>query len=100
MRILPHDAASTPLYAAFTSVPDLTPYTVRPARIDLTERNSADAWGAKKSARMDFREADRADDIVLNEIIWHSVKGDNSPMPAPVRAVFFKAHPKTDRDDD
>jgi hypothetical protein len=94
------DAAATPLYAAFTSVPDLTPYTARPARIDLTERNTADAWGAKKSARMDFREADRADDIVLNEIIWRSVKGANSPMPAPVRAAFFKAHPKTDRDDD
>jgi hypothetical protein len=48
---------------------------------------------------MDFREADRADDIVLNEIIWRSVKGARSPMPAPVRAAFFRAHPKSDRDD-
>lgn len=93
------DAAATPLYAAFTSVPDLTPYTARPAQTNLTERNPADAWGAKTSARMDFREADRADDIVLNEIIWRSVKGAASPMPAPVRTAFFKAHPKADRDD-
>jgi hypothetical protein len=36
----------------------------------------------------------------LNEIVWRSVRGPDSPMPAPVRAAFFKAHPKTDDDDD
>ena len=32
---------------------------------------------------------DAADDLVFNEIIWKSVKGANSPLPAPVRGAFF-----------
>ena len=27
------------------------------------------------------------------------LRGANSPMPAPIRAAFFKAHPKLDDDD-
>jgi DNA-binding beta-propeller fold protein YncE len=94
------DAAAAPMHAAFTATPDPTPFTARPAQVDLNERNPAGGWGAKESARMDFREADRADDIALNEIVWRSVKGAGSPMPAPVRAAFFKARARTDRDDD
>jgi DNA-binding beta-propeller fold protein YncE len=94
------DAAAAPMNTAFTAKSDLTPFAARPAQVDLEERNPPSAWGAKASARMDFREADRADDIALNEIIWRSVKGAGSPMPAPVRAAFFKSHPKSARDDD
>jgi hypothetical protein len=93
------DAAAAPMFASFTASPDVTPYSALPARFDLKERNPAEGADARESARMDFREADRADDIVLNEIIWRSVKGAHSPMPAPVRAAFFKPHPKTDDDD-
>jgi hypothetical protein len=49
---------------------------------------------------MDFREADRADDLVLNEIVWRSVKGADSPMPAPVRAAFVRTSPRGAEDDD
>ncbi len=94
------DATAAPMYATFQTKPDETGYTARPAQVDLEEKNGPSAWGARDSARMNFREADRADDIVLNEIIWRSVRGANSPMPAPVRAAFFKAHPRSDDDDD
>jgi len=95
------DAAAAPMFAAFTATPDVEPYAARPALVPLGERNAAKAYGADQSARMDFREADRADDIALNEIVWRSVKGAHSPMPAPVRAAFFRAHPKiNDGDDD
>ena len=94
------DAAAAPMTGSFTARADLTPYDARPATVDLNEKNSKTAWGAQDSAKMDFREADRVDDLVLNEIVWRSVKGAHSPMPAPVRAAFFKANPKTDRDDD
>ena len=67
--------------------------------MDLATRNTALAWGARESQKMDFSEPDKADDIVLNEIVWRSVRGADSPMPAPVRAAFFKAHPKVDDDD-
>jgi hypothetical protein len=43
---------------------------------------------------MDFTGPDKADDIQLNEIVWRSVRGADSPMPAPVRAAFYKAHAK------
>ena len=46
--------------------------------------------------KMDFSEPDKADDIQLNEIIWRSVRGADSPMPAPVRAAFYKTHTKDD----
>ena len=78
---------------------DPTPYTARPAQVDLTAVNTRLSWGARASQKMDFTEPDKADDIVLNEIVWRSVRGADSPMPAPVRAAFFKAHPKVDDDD-
>ncbi|MEI6107214.1 MAG: bifunctional YncE family protein/alkaline phosphatase family protein [Opitutae bacterium] len=88
-----YDAAARPMDAVFAAQPDLTPFTALAAGVDLNARNGATAWGAKVSNQMDFREADRADDIVLNEIIWRSVRGADQPMPAPLRAAFFKAHP-------
>jgi DNA-binding beta-propeller fold protein YncE len=89
------DAAAQPMYHSFTGKPDFTPYQhVRPD-VDLNEKNKPGAWGAKQSAQLRFDEADAADDLVLNEVIWRSVKGPNSPMPAPVRAGFFI--PKVER---
>jgi DNA-binding beta-propeller fold protein YncE len=89
------DAAAQPMYQSFAEKPDLTPYQhVRPD-VDLNEKNKPGAWGAKQSAKLRFDEADAADDLVLNEVIWRSVKGPNSPMPAPVRAGYFI--PKVER---
>jgi hypothetical protein len=56
--------------------------------VDLDERNTSLAWGAEESARMDFTKEDAADDLRLNEVIWRSVRGPDSPLPAPVRAAF------------
>jgi phospholipase C len=93
------DAAAMPMWQSFAAQADLTPFTARPAQVNLEARNSKLAWGARDSQKMDFSEPDRADDIALNEIVWRSVRGADSPMPAPVRAAFFKAHPKPDEDD-
>jgi hypothetical protein len=38
---------------------------------------------------MDFSEVDRAPMHALNVIIWKSVKGANSEMPAPVHSFSF-----------
>lgn len=94
------DAAATPMFGVFQSQPDLAGFTARPARVDINARNTAVAWGARASSKMDFREADRADDLVLNEIVWRSVKGADSPMPAPVRAAFVRTSPRGAEDDD
>jgi hypothetical protein len=94
-----YDAQAAPLYAAFTDQTNLSPFSARPAQVNLEARNTKTAWGARQSQHMDFGDADRVDDIVLNEIVWRSVKGPHSPMPAPVRAAFFKRTSKGDKDD-
>jgi DNA-binding beta-propeller fold protein YncE len=92
------DAAATPMFHSFQPDPDPRPYEARPANVDLEERNAATAWGGDASRKMDFRREDAADDLVLNEVIWRSVKGPDHPMPAPVRAAFVFPHPR-DTDD-
>jgi hypothetical protein len=84
---------------AFQSKPDLAPYEHAAAQVDLQEKNTATAWGAKQSAGFDFTKEDSVDDLAFNEVIWRSVKGPDSAAPAPVRAAFVKPHPQGDKDD-
>lgn len=90
------DAAARPMYASFGAEPDLTPYKHRPARVDMAAVNSPDAWGAEVSQQLDFSREDAADDLVLNDIVWRSVRGPDSPMPPPVRASFVITRPDAD----
>ena len=90
------DAAALPMYNAFQAKPDLRPYVALPANVDLERRNPRLAWGGQ--IKMNFSREDAADDLLLNEIVWRSVRGADSPMPAPVRAAFVFAHPKDDDD--
>jgi sugar lactone lactonase YvrE len=83
------DAAAQPMYRSFTAKPNFMAYQHVKPDVDLDEKNKPTAWGAKLSAQMNFDTEDAADDLLLNEVIWRSIKGPNSPMPAPVRAGFF-----------
>jgi len=79
-----YDAAAMPMYASFGIAPDLSTFSVIQPRIDLNARNTKESYGADASARMDFSELDEAPMGQLNEVIWKSVKGATSLMPAPV----------------
>ena len=98
------DATARPMANAFTETPDLspfTPYTAKPAQIDLNERNAKNNPGAAASLKLNLEKEDQADDLVFNEIIWKAVKGEKSPMPAPVRAAFVVPRVSAaDKDDD
>ena len=94
------DAAARPMYNAFDATPDTTPFEALPPRIDITATNQALAWGADLSEQMDFSIPDAADDLLLNEIVWRSVRGSDSRMPPPIRAAFFFAKAGEDDDDD
>jgi DNA-binding beta-propeller fold protein YncE len=94
------DAAAMPMFASFQKEPDLRPYEGKPAVIDLSEVNQKTAWGAKESSRMNFAREDAADDLLLNEVIWRSIRGADSPMPAPRRAAFVFTKMEKDEDDD
>jgi DNA-binding beta-propeller fold protein YncE len=84
------DAAAAPMYNAFRSKPDTTPYRRREARVSVDEMNDPEAPGAKASLLMNLEEADRVPDIAGNEILWKAVRGEDCPMPPPVRAAFVR----------
>ena len=94
------DAAARPMYASFQAEPNLAPYKHREANVDISAVNPATAWGAEISQRLDFSKEDIADDLLLNEVVWRSVRGADSPMPAPVRAAFVFAHLDDEEDED
>jgi YVTN family beta-propeller protein len=95
-----YDGGAAPLYNSFVALPDPKPFTALASRVPLDERNGSKAPGAAESALMDFSAPDRAPDLLLNEVIWQSVKGPGSVMPPPRRAAFVKpAAEERDRED-
>ncbi len=92
-----YDAAAAPMSRSFTNKADFTPYSVVSPRIDLNVRNTALAYGAKESGRMDFSTYDKADEQALNRILWHSIKGPSVPMPAPVSSAHIAPNGTTIR---
>ncbi len=67
-----YDAVAPPMYDAFALQPSLAPFNALAARVDVTEKNKQTAYGAARSARMDFRHADDVDDAELNDILRHA----------------------------
>lgn len=95
-----YDAAATPFYECFTSTPDFSPYKVKAAQIDLNLRNLADNESSRRSEKFNFKKEDAAPDLDLNEVVWKSVKGEYSVMPAPRRSAFVIPEKKKKDDDD
>jgi YVTN family beta-propeller protein len=83
------DASAVPMWDAFTDTPDFTPFVAVPANVPLDEMNPraqalADPVArrdALASARMDFREVDKAPEDALNRILWRAMKGTCEPYP-------------------
>ena len=97
------DAAARPMLPAFQTEPDLTPYTARPAQVDLGEKNTIFSFGARASEKMDFTREDAIDDRALNDLLWRAIRGPDSRPPAPRRAAFVvipKKKAGADGDDD
>jgi DNA-binding beta-propeller fold protein YncE len=90
------DAAATPMFNSFAAQPDLRPFEAVRPNVNLKAKNSLLGWGAK--IKFDYSKEDLADDLLLNEMIWRSIRGADHPMPAPVRAGFVMV--KAARDDD
>jgi YVTN family beta-propeller protein len=95
-----YDAAAVPLFECFTSEPDLTPFNVIKPLIDLDTRNVANNESSRRSALFNFAKEDAAPDLDLNEVVWKSVKGEQSIMPAPKRSAFVILEKKKKDDDD
>jgi hypothetical protein len=83
------DASATPMFDCFTEAPDFTPFRAVPNLVPLDQMNPAPAAvadpvlrrDALASARMNFREVDRAPEDALNRILWRAMKGSQVPYP-------------------
>jgi len=95
-----YDAAATPMFRCFTTQADLTPFTHLPANINLDDKNVAQNKLAAMSEKLDWSKEDKIPDLVLNEILWKSIKGEHTVTPGPSRAAFIKASEMKHDDDD
>ena len=95
-----YDAAAPTMWRCFNNQPDISPFTLLPCRVDLSERNPSGTKLAALSKGLDFSKEDIIDDQKMNIITWKAVKGEDAVMPSPVRAAFFKPFKKTKDDDD
>ena len=84
------DALTPPLAACFTDTPDLSPYTSVPAAIPLDEMNppltalkGKERYWTEQSLALDWSGLDRPDPQKLNEMLWHTFKGVDTPYPFP-----------------
>jgi len=95
-----YDAAATSLYNAFTGTPNATAFRHVDPTVSLTEHNLPTSYGAVQSLAMDFSTEDRAPEALLNEILWRSIRGANTPMPPPRRSIFSRPSSTAAADDD
>jgi YVTN family beta-propeller protein len=83
------DASATPMSDCFTDQPDFTPFTTVANNVALDQMNPAPhvindpvlRRDAEVSAKLNFREVDKAPEDVLNRILWHAMKGTSEPYP-------------------
>jgi YVTN family beta-propeller protein len=84
------DATATPMFDCFTDTPDFTPYDSVANNVPLDEMNpparkisdSQLRKDAYVSAHLPLTLADQCPEGVLNEILWRSVKGTQTPYPS------------------
>jgi hypothetical protein len=60
------------------------------AQIDIAQKNIAVNEWQRRSEKFDFSKEDAIPDMEFNLVLWHGIKGDNVPLPAPKRAAFVK----------
>jgi YVTN family beta-propeller protein len=88
-------AAATPMWHCFNNTPDLHPFQSLPSNISLTGRNVVMNEWQRRSDKFNLTKEDAVPDLEFNTVLWHGIKGDNIPFPAPRRAAFVKtANPK------
>jgi hypothetical protein len=94
------DAAATPMWRCFQKTPDSKPFMAREAGIDLNEKNVAYNHNHRRTLPFDLSQPDAIDDRVFSEIVWQTVRGEKSKMPAPVRGAFVKLKEESEEDED
>ena len=96
-----YDAAAESMWRCFSSTSNPDSFSSLPARIDITQKNMAINEWQRRSEKFDFSKEDAIPDMEFNLVLWHGIKGDDVPLPAPKRAAFLKINDEQkDQDDD
>src|SRR5262249_19333072 len=83
------DATATPMFDCFTNVRDLTPFSAVASNIPLDQMNPDTKKVSDRTLRKDAyastnlpleKPAQCPEDLLIR-IIWHAMKGSNTPYP-------------------
>jgi YVTN family beta-propeller protein len=83
------DATATPMSDCFTATQDLTPFSALTNTVPLDQLNPEAAkisdpllrHYARLSAKLPLKQPDRCPEDLLNRILWHAMKGSQTPYP-------------------
>jgi DNA-binding beta-propeller fold protein YncE len=97
------DASATPMFDCFQDQPNVAPFDSVPISVPLDELNPGSValsdpllkLHAEWSEAMNFEQIDRAPEDQLNRVLWHFMRGSNTPYPDWAISVF-----EDDDDDD
>jgi YVTN family beta-propeller protein len=95
-----YDAAAQPMWRCFSNTANPAGFTARAAKINLLETNTAMNEWQRRSEKFNLAKEDAVPDLEFNIVLWHGLKGSNTPFPGPKRAAFFKQTKTADDDDD
>ncbi|MCX6214593.1 alkaline phosphatase family protein [Spirosoma sp.] len=95
-----YDAAATPMWRCFDKKANPAPFTAREAGIDINQKNVAVNVNSKRSSLFNLTRPDEIDDLIFSEIVWQTVRGEKSVMPAPRRGAFVRTGKTADGDED
>ena len=83
------DASALPMNSIFVTQPDYSPTSAQQNRVPLDSFNpplgqlsGAAKVAARQSMAMNFIQIDAAPEDLLNQILWHTAKGWNTPYPS------------------
>jgi len=90
------ESAAAPMVTALSDSRTLTPYTAPTPKQPLGGRNQPNAYRARDSMKLALERPDEADEETLPEIVWHSIKGADVPLPQ--RKTAFRSRPLQEDD--
>ncbi|MGN6399564.1 MAG: alkaline phosphatase family protein, partial [Flavisolibacter sp.] len=85
-----YDAAATPMWRCFNKAVDTTGFVALPSNVDLSQKNVVMNQWQRRSESFNFTKEDAIPDLEFNLVLWHALKGEAIPFPAPRRAAFVK----------
>jgi hypothetical protein len=91
-----YDASAEPMWRCFQDSMVHPTFDAVPALVDLSEKNVRDnrrstSYLMDQSEGLDLSKEDRANEQLMNEVLWKYVKGEKSKLPVLRRASWVRS---------